>query len=336
MASSLPLLFVAANLMCWSAYAQEIDPGVRRAALEMAASGDSLFAQGDYAAALAQFTRAAELVTAPTLMLRQAECLEKLGRLVDAAEAYRHAADFAISETTTEPFRLAVANAKQRLTAVEARTAHLGLVIQAEHPESVLVTLNENPVSVPQRQNTIVLDPGHYRIRAIQGTESASSEVTLEEGSRVQVVLRLPIAPPAVGTAETARPNPKAPPPAAAPPPATIRQHSSVHRTAGWVSLSVGGVGVLTGLIAGFEVYHLKRELDHNGCIDSVCGPDQRQDVQTYNAMRVLSATGAIVGGLGLAVGGALLYFAPHAEPAASARITPWLGPSSAGIAGAF
>ena len=53
------LWLVAGLLLVTAARAQDIDPEVRRVALETAASGDALFAQGDYVAALGQFTRAA-------------------------------------------------------------------------------------------------------------------------------------------------------------------------------------------------------------------------------------------------------------------------------------
>ena len=88
--------------------------------------------------------------------------------------------------------------------------------------------------------------------------------------------------------------------------------------------------------MTGLEVFRLKHELDKNGCVNSICGPEQRQDVHTYNSLRVVSTAGFIVGGVGLMVGGTLVYFTPHTARVGRQRLIPWLGIGSAGISGAF
>ncbi len=325
-----PWLLVVAQLVAVAAWAQDIDPQERQAALELATSGDALFASGNYATALERFTRASELVAAPTLMVRQAECLEKLGRLVEAAATYRKAAQFPVDDNATEPFRLAVAAAKSRLAAVEARTSHLEIIVQAPNPDAVLVTLNDKAFSVPQRQKALELNPGRYKVRATAGSQSALEEVTLEEGSRRQVTLRLfPTAPspvlpnsqPAV-VHDSRAPEPK--------------RSTSLRPTLGWISLGVGAAGLLTGIGTGIEVFHLKRDLDKSGCIDGVCGRELQGDVHTYNSLRVVSAAGFVVGGVGLAVGSALFYFAPREERAHREKLIPWVGIGSAGFSGRF
>ena len=325
-----PWLLVAAQLFAVTARAQDIDPQLRQAALELATSGDALFASGSYAAALEKFTRASELVTAPTLMVRQAECLEKLARLVEAAEAYRKAAQFPVGDNATEPFRLAVATANGRIAAIEARTSHLELIVQAPDPDAVLVTLNDQPLSAPQRQKALELNPGRYRVRATAGSQSAFEEVTLEEGSRRQVTLRLfPVA--VSPTLPSSRPSTmrdsRAP---------EAKPNTSLVPTLGWISLGVGAAGLLTGIGTGIEVFHLKHDLDKSGCTNSVCGPEQQGDVRTYNSLRVVSASGFVVGGVGLAVGSALLYFAPRTERAGRKHLAPWVGIGSAGLSGSF
>jgi hypothetical protein len=325
-----PWLLVAAQLFAVTARAQDIDPEVRQVALELAAGGDALFASGNYATALERFTRASELVTAPTLMVRQAECLEKLGRLVEAAEAYRKATQFPVGDNATEPFRLAVAAANGRIAAIEARVARLEVIVKAPDPDAVLVTLNDQPLSVPQRQKALELNPGQYQVRAKAGSQSAFEAVTLEEGSRMQVTLRLfPVAvSPAVPRSrpstmhDSRAPEPKA--------------NTSLGLTLGWISLGVGAAGILTGIGTGVEVFHLRHDLDKSGCIDTVCGPEQQRDVRTYNSLRVVSTAGFVVGGVGLAVGSALLYFAPRTERAGRKHLTPWVGIGSVGLSGGF
>ena len=321
-------LLSAGLLFAVTAGAQEIDSQVRQAALALAARGDELFKNGDYAAALAEFTRAGELVSAPTLILRQAECLEKLGRLVEAAETFRKVAEFTLQDDATEPFQLAVTAAKERLVAVEARIARLEIIVQAENPGAAFVTLNDQPLSVTQRQKALELNPGRYSVKAVADSHSAFEEVILEPGTHKQVTLNLL---PAASVAPRSNSSPAHDAHASA-----ARGGTSLEYSLGWVSLGIGAAGILTGAVTGIEVLHLKHELDRKGCVDTVCGSQQRQDVQTYNSLRLVSTTGFVVGGVGLAVGGALLYFTPRAERAGRDRLTPWLGIGSAGFSGSF
>src|SRR5690606_12436568 len=61
----------------------------RLAARKLGGEAMDLFAAGDYATALEKFTQADELVPAPTLKLRIARSLDRLDRMLEAAEMYR-------------------------------------------------------------------------------------------------------------------------------------------------------------------------------------------------------------------------------------------------------
>ena len=322
-------LAIITQLTSTTADAQELEPEARQHAIEFATFGDALYRAGDYAAALEQFTHASERVTAPTLMLRQAECLEKLGRLVESVAMYRKAAAYPLHENATEPFRVAVESAKAQLSVTQTHLAHLDLIVQAPEPDRVLVTLNEFPVSAPQRQEALELDPGQYRVKAVAGDSAVSEAVTLEQGSRRQLILRLFPAPVAT-QAPTPKPrvtNGSAP---------SKRVNTSLQSTLGWVSVGVGTASVLAGVATGIEVFHLKHDLDKQGCSETRCGPSLRDDVLKYNSLRTVSSLAFAVGGVGLAVGGALFYFTPHAERSANARVAVLVGAGSAGIAGSF
>src|SRR4051812_4084136 len=79
---------IALALLAAPARAQSLDDSTRSAARGLGEEGIALFDRGDYAGALARFERAEAVVRMPTLSLRAAWCLEKLGRLVEAAERY--------------------------------------------------------------------------------------------------------------------------------------------------------------------------------------------------------------------------------------------------------
>ena len=111
-------------------------------------------------------------------------------------------------------------------------------------------------------------------------------------------------------------------------------------RTAGppilaWAAFGVAGaglaVGVIAGLVAGSKHATLQGECNNAA---GTCPPQYSGDLDAFHAWRTVSAVGYIVAALG-AAGGAVLWFtAPKASSTTTAHV--WLGPASAGVAGAF
>jgi hypothetical protein len=81
-------LVAMATLGAAPAFAQAIDPSTRAAARKLGEDAGKLFESGDYAGALEKYNLADQLVPAPTLGVRAARCLVKLGRIVEASERY--------------------------------------------------------------------------------------------------------------------------------------------------------------------------------------------------------------------------------------------------------
>ena len=79
---------VALTLGAATARGEGADLEVKSAARKLGNEAQKLFDAGDYEAALEKFNLADSLVSAPTLGLRAARCLVKLGRLVEASERY--------------------------------------------------------------------------------------------------------------------------------------------------------------------------------------------------------------------------------------------------------
>jgi hypothetical protein len=318
-------------LLCSAAAsAQELAPDTRRAALELAAQGDEAWARGDFTAALGKFAQARALVPAPTLAVRHGECLEKLGRLIDAAKVFQEAADFSLPANASEPFRKAVAAARPRAEATQARIPLLEIVVQAEQSAQATVSLDGQAVPQEQWASPFRVDPGAHLVKAVAGGAEASERVVLEEGARVRVVLRPERPADAVAAAKPA-PSPDV---GASPTKAEERRGSL--RTWAWVGLGIGAAGTLAGLATGIAVLKMRNDLDDSGCTGSVCKTSQGGDVRTYNRLRTASVAGFVVGGLGIATGAILWLVEPRSDRVNRQAFMPFVAPGSVGVAGVF
>ena len=168
-----------------------------------------------------------------------------------------------------------------------------------------------------------------------------TQQVTIAERERKAVTLRFgaePAAPVASPAMQGAAPPPPAgatapPPPAAAD--ADTTPDGSMQRTFGWVGIGVGGAGILFGTVTGLMAVSNRSDLDANGCVDSGCYLDQKDDVDSYNALRTISTVGFVIGFVGAAAGVTLLLTAPE-SPSSGVETHAWLGLGSAGVAGRF
>jgi len=109
---------------------------------------------------------------------------------------------------------------------------------------------------------------------------------------------------------------------------------NSAQKTAGWISLGIGGAGLLFGSVTGIVVLSKKSNLDSSGqCTGTQCQWPEHGSLTSYNSWRPLSTVGFVVGAVGTAAGVTLLLTTPkRKEPGISA----WLGPTSAGMGGMF
>lgn len=311
------------------AFAQEMDPDTRRAALDMAAEGDEAWTRGDFPASLERFTQARALVPAPTLVFRQGECLEKLGRLVDAANVFREAAGFPLAANASEPFRKAVTAARVRVEALQPRIPILEIVVQADPSGPATVALDGQALPQERWALPMRVDPGAHLVKAAAGHVEASERVVLDEGARVRIVLHLE--PPANVVAAAPAPAREA-----ETSPAKPEERRGTLRPWAWVGLGIGAAGTLTGLGTGIAVLKMRNDLDDGGCVSSVCKTSQSGDVRTYNALRTASVAGFVVGGLGLVTGVILWFAEPRGDRGNRQAFLPFVAPGSVGVAGTF
>jgi hypothetical protein len=109
-------------------------------------------------------------------------------------------------------------------------------------------------------------------------------------------------------------------------------------RTWAIVSLGVGAAGLVTSGIFTILSLNLKSDLESHCGASTPCPASDADDVDRMQRFADYATVGLVVGGVGTAVG-TYLWFTAKPERvglSAATRITPWIGPGSAGVTGRF
>ncbi|MDI1482556.1 hypothetical protein [Polyangium sp. y55x31] len=342
-------LLVSAALCASPAWAQPINDQVRIAARALADEGFALYDQGKYADALDKFERADALVNAPTVKLLAARTLEKLGRLVEAAEKYRSITILQLDDKAPEAFRDAQETAAKELAALTPRIPTIELTVQGAGAELATVMLDGKVFPRALIGVKTPLNPGVHRVEADTPASSAAIDLKVDEKQAARAVLELKpkTGAEAGGGGDIVTPPGGGESPTKAPPGAT-------QRLIGYVSLGVGGAAAIGGLGALISAYSTRSDMEAfcerevNGdtpCTNKSQTNDTPVSPRNYVNLRssidtkaTLSTALFVVGGVGLTAGVVLLLTAPKAKPASptKASVEPWVGIGSVGLRGTF
>lgn len=306
----------------------QTDDATRMTARTLAESGLALFEAGDYPAALEKFDRALTLVQVPTVGVRAARCLAKVGRLVEAAERYRQAAVMTIDPTASAGFRQSQAEAQAEAEAERAallkRIPHLEIALEGAAPTDVELTIDGKPAPTATIGIARPMDPGSHRIIARRGADIDTRDGVLAEGDSQRVIMKLP----ALATAGPLAPL--APGPASPPAP----RPGSTQRLVATIAMGAGGATVLVGGVTFLLALGKKGDLDRL-CSAQTCHADATDTLSAYNSLRTLSAVTWVVGGV-LLGGGLVAYLTAPSGSAPRAALRPWIAPGSGGVLGVF
>jgi hypothetical protein len=321
---------IAVVLWSTSLAAQAVDDATRNAARELAAQAGEAYEKGDYTRAQDLYHRAYALLPAPTLSLREARALEKLGRLVEAVEAYVRTTRTALESSSPEPYRQAVQQASDELGKLRPRVPKLTIVIKGASGE-VTVSLDGKPIKSALVGVAQPVNPGKHDVAAIGEQKSGNARLSIAEGESKTLTVELKNDPNATVTpaAEKTEVSASADPGVEAP------SSGSTQKTLGWVGIGLGvagvGVGVVTGLMATS-----KHSSADEGCPDGNCpaGSQAADDLESFRTLRTVSTIGYAVGIVGVVAGVTLLITAPSTPT--TAFVSPYLGAGSAGVAGRF
>lgn len=334
----LRVLGLALSLSCAAltsaphAWSQQVDDATRNTARSLAGEGKDAFDAKNYARAFDLFHRAYALVPAPTIALYEAQSLIKLGRLVEAEEAYMRAIRTTLDAHSSEQFRAAVQDAERELAELQPRLPKATIVITgpAAGSTDVQVTLDGKPLPPAMVGVGIPVDPGRHVLRAV-ASGGEPSEVSFEISEKEQRRLEIaPVpgevaAPPPVVRADTA-------PPDVAPKPQRPWQ-KPLGIAVGSVGVAGLATGIVTGLMAGSRHATVERDCPGKVCTEGSAAADA---LESFRTLRTVSTIGYVVGGVGLAAGAALLLTAPPSSSQSARSVEVWVTAGGVSVQGAF
>jgi hypothetical protein len=306
-------------LLTLSAQAQQYDSSA-------AANARILLAQADQAWDEEKYEQA------PTIANRRAECLEKLGRLMEASELYVQTSRVQAGPDATEQFKQAIAVAGERAVAARSRLGTLIVTITGERPGSMKLLVGGREIPVELAEVGYFVDPGIHEIVVTQGKRAATEKVTVGEKETVNVELALLDVVPdsgepgaATGSADASH--------------ASGRSSQAIW---GWTSLGIGAAGMVFGTTTGIVAIGKRSSLDgaklsdgRPTCVHRTCR-GEKGTIDSYQTMRTLSTVGFVVGIVGVGTGVTLLLTTPKEKTKEVAGIRPWVGIGSAGLEGSF
>jgi hypothetical protein len=311
------LLALSATAVFWpaSAVAGEQE---RQQAIEIGQTGVELFEQGQFRIALERFRTADRISHSPVFALYEARCLEKLGRLVEAKQAFEVVAVEPLPADAPPAWRAASNDAARELGSLVARMPSVRLALTGATATSF--QLDGAPLEAERANGELALDPGAHTIEA-RSTDGrvASARFELAAGERKRTI-KLDF--PATTAPAAALP---APAPSVSPTPAPRAKAGSASRPAtdalGVTLLSAAGVGLIGGAVTGLMAADRLRDIRQN-CVGDRCRRADEADGDAVETLALVSTIGFAVGGAALGAWSVRVILAPG-DDQKSASVAP-------------
>jgi hypothetical protein len=285
-----------------AAAAEGRDPS---AADALFATAREAMARGDMTTACARFAESQRLDPAPGTLLNVAQCEEREGKL---AASYTHVNEV-LANLPKDDFRLAYARAQ--LAALKPRVPTVTVTL-AKGTSGARVTrddveLREGSFGVP-----LPIDPGpHVFVVRANGREDNRQQLTLREGQQVAITLSVGSPSPVHDVAATA---------------------GDGRRTLAIGALSLGGVGLVTGVVTGL-LFADSASTYRDHCDASGCDPDGLSAAARARTLNVVSPIAFGVGVVSASAGTYLLLTSKRdSVRRGSISVDPQVSPQLAGV----
>jgi hypothetical protein len=313
-----PWLVLAAALLCAPPARAQDDAAEKALAESLFQQGRDAMKAGRVPEACRLFEQSQRLEPKVGTLLNLALCHEDEGKTASAWAEFTEVATLAKRREETERAELAQSHAAE----LEKKLSRVVLSSRSSGPKEILLdgrTLDPGVLGI-----ALPLDPGAHVI-----------VVSAPEKQRWTLQFDVPVGPatievviPPLEDAPAAAPPPAPPPPVAAPaPPASVhddlREDSGVPVLA-WVGFGAGGIGLLTGVIAGAASLSMTSSIQ-DGCVENLCPPEEADRLSTANTVANVANVGFAVAGLGAIVGVIALVLMDDGE-------TAYVRPDGAGV----
>lgn len=262
---------------------------------------------------------------------RLADCHERIGRTASAHAGFLTAAELAKSagDATKQ------ADALDRAKAIEGKLSRIVFDLPKDEG-NLVIKLDGQPVSPSLLLEKLPLDPGeHALVATADGKQPHAMSFHVPPGPAVTTVT-VPSLAPTDGSKEPAKTEvptesketkePEPPPPVADTPPP-----SSTTKTAGFVALGVGVVGLGVGTWLGLSAKSLDRDAEAL-CPARGCTPEGKQMNEDARSRGNLATAVFAVGTVAAVAGVVLLVIAPSSATTKTATVQPWVGLGTGGL----
>ncbi|HEY2405038.1 MAG TPA: hypothetical protein VGI10_03500 [Polyangiaceae bacterium] len=297
------------------ASAQQAEDATRTAARALGTAGVEALQTGDVGVATDKLEKAYIILKVPSLGLWSARALVKRGLLVEAAQRYQEVSELPLGSGDTSVQQQAQADAKAELEALRPRVPTLRIRVVDADLQSVSVFIDGKQIEASLIDSPQPINPGTHQVGLMRGAEHTVTSVSVAEGGRQSIELRLgPQAPAAKDASSNQGPEPAtaagASDHAVSTKPEDFpgkRSASSTLPTLGWIAVGVGGAGIVLGGVTGVIAMSKKSNLDSDPrCHNESCPPSSQAKVDSLMTMRSVSTAGFIAGGV-LAGTGAII-----------------------------
>lgn len=324
-------MIIPAVILSFAAPAAADEAADTATARALGIEGVTLAESGKCKEAIEKLDRAEKLHHAPTTATRLGECEIETGKLVVGSERLQRVIREPLPSNAHPAFVAAVARAQKALDAALPRLATIRITVSGAPTAKLVLTIDEEPVSVAALDTQRRIDPGTHEIRArAPGYLPTALTATLAEGESRSVGLELAVDPNAseasIASAEGVTPNKPA-----------QKAHSKVPAI---VAFGIGAVGLGVGIYGTTVVDDRTKQLSSGCDANRVCTSDMKPALQDAKSWATISTAGFITAGAGVAVGGLWLLLTGGSTSEKTTktgiRMRPTVGATSVGVDGVF
>lgn len=326
-------LTIAVALASTPAFAQTAEE--RETARQQFEDGKKKRDSGDKEGALASFKAADALMNVPTTKLAVARAYLALGRLVEARDAAFRVSQIPVEKKEPQPFADARAASAKLADDLAKRIPSVTLSLTGV-PSDDEADITIDGVAVPPAAASAPrkVNPGKHQIVAKlkerdDGTVNKEFTIAEKEEKKIDVDLtELGKKPKKVAVVAPAEPKPTTTIEPPAPPPE--KKTSPLVWIGGGLAIAGAGVGTAFGLMSMSD----KATADES-CREGKCPPQAHDALDSANQNALISTIGFAAAGVGVGVAVVGLFLSTSSK-SQTARVTPFVSASAAGLYGSF